>query len=172
LGSAWPNAGGQYYWTAQLAPARYRGLLAYLCGYFGWAGAIFTSVSVALAVAAGIVGMVQYNHPDLVIETWMVFVTSEVLNLVVFFFNVSSKVLPTVGAATLYITLSGFVVTLITVLGCSSGNFNTAEFVFAEFINETGWKNGGIAFIVGLINPSWAFPCLVGNFDRIESLTC
>ncbi|KAK5461301.1 hypothetical protein LTS15_003364 [Exophiala xenobiotica] len=160
LGSAYPNSGGQYYWTSQLAPPRARRLLAYVTGYLSWAGAVFTTVSVCLAVGQGIVGMVQYNHPDLVIERWMVFVTAELVNIAGAFFNLYSKFLPTIATVSLYVTLSGFIVTFITVLASSSSEYNSREFVFAQFINETGWSNNVIAFIVGLINPSWAFPCL------------
>ena len=35
-----------------------------------------------------------------------------------------------------------------------------ARFVFANFVNNTGWSANGIAFIVGLINTNWAFACL------------
>ena len=35
-----------------------------------------------------------------------------------------------------------------------------ASFVFATFINNTGWDQAGIAFIVGLINTNWPFCCL------------
>lgn len=35
-----------------------------------------------------------------------------------------------------------------------------ARFVFATFVNNTGWSSNGIAFIVGLINTNWAFACL------------
>lgn len=35
-----------------------------------------------------------------------------------------------------------------------------AKFVFATFINNTGWAEGGIAFIVGLVNTNWSFACL------------
>ena len=43
---------------------------------------------------------------------------------------------------------------------CIRDRYNDAKFVFATFYNETGWKNSGIAFIVGLINPAWSFSCL------------
>lgn len=36
----------------------------------------------------------------------------------------------------------------------------SARFVFATFINNTGWDNGGIAFIIGLMSTNWAFTCL------------
>lgn len=35
-----------------------------------------------------------------------------------------------------------------------------AQFVFATFINNTGWSSNGIAYIVGLVNTNWAFACL------------
>lgn len=169
LASAWPHPGGQYFWTIQLASPKFRRFLAFCTGYAGWAGALFTTVSVAVAVAAGIVGMVQFLNPDLVIQRWMVFVTSELLNLAIFVFNIYGKILPTIGQVSLWVTLLGFIVTLITVLATSSGHYNTREFVFAEFINNTGWSSNGIAFLVGLINPSWAFPCLVSNAPDIFS---
>jgi choline transport protein len=163
LGSAYPNSGGQYYWTSQLAPRSTRRLLAYVTGYLSWAGAIFTSVSVAIAVGQGIVGMVQYNHPELVIDRWMVFLTAELVNVAAALFNLYSKFLPTIATVSLYVTLSGFIVTFVTVMASSSGKYNSSEFVFAQFVNETGWSNDAVAVIVGLINPSWAFPCLVST---------
>ncbi|KPI42284.1 Choline transport protein [Cyphellophora attinorum] len=160
LGSAYPNSGGQYYWTSQLAPRSTRRLLAYVTGYLSWAGAIFTSVSVAIAVGQGIVGMVQYNHPELVIDRWMVFLTAELVNVAAALFNLYSKFLPTIATVSLYVTLSGFIVTFVTVMASSSGKYNSSDFVFTHFVNETGWSNDAVAVIVGLINPSWAFPCL------------
>lgn len=50
LSSALPSAGGQYYWASELAPKRYANFASYLTGWFSWAGSIFTSASVALAM--------------------------------------------------------------------------------------------------------------------------
>jgi len=36
------------------------------------------------------------------------------------------------------------------VLACASPNYSTAEFVFTDFINETGWPDG-IAWLLGLL---------------------
>ena len=65
LASAFPNAGGQYYWTSELAPREYANFTSYLTGWFAWAGSIFTSASVALAVGSAVVGCWQMSHPDL-----------------------------------------------------------------------------------------------------------
>lgn len=65
LASAYPNAGGQYFWANELAPRRFANFASYLTGWFAWAGSIFTSASVALAVGAAGVGCWQLSHPDL-----------------------------------------------------------------------------------------------------------
>ena len=65
LASAYPNAGGQYFWANELAPPEHANFASYLTGWFAWAGSIFTSASVALGLAAAGVGMWQMGHPDL-----------------------------------------------------------------------------------------------------------
>ena len=65
LASAMPNAGGQYFWANELAPKKYANIASYLTGWFAWAGAMFTSASVALAAGSAIVGSYQLTHPDL-----------------------------------------------------------------------------------------------------------
>ena len=39
LASAFPNAGGQYFWATELASRRYANLASYTTGWFAWAGA-------------------------------------------------------------------------------------------------------------------------------------
>lgn len=65
LASAFPNAGGQYFWANELAPRKYANFASYLTGWFAWAGSIFTSASVALAMGSALVGCYQLSHPDL-----------------------------------------------------------------------------------------------------------
>jgi choline transport protein len=68
LASAYPNAGGQYFWANELAPKRYANFASYLTGWFAWAGSIFTSASVAIAVGSAGVGCWQLSHPELWVE--------------------------------------------------------------------------------------------------------
>lgn len=65
LASAYPNAGGQYFWASELAPKGYSRFASYLTGWFSWAGSIFTSASVAIAVGSAGVGCWQLSHPEL-----------------------------------------------------------------------------------------------------------
>lgn len=162
LASAMPSAGGQYYWTMKLAPKKWAPILSYLCGAFAWAGAVFTSASVTISIATALVGMyvLGTGDPNKTVETWQVFVTYEIVNVLILFFNIWEKPLPAISAASLYTSLASFVIITIVVLAKSSGDFADPLFVFVDFNNGTGWSLSGIAFIVGLINPNWSFSCL------------
>ncbi|CAI4061794.1 Hnm1p SKDI_07G1800 [Saccharomyces kudriavzevii IFO 1802] len=160
LSSAYPHAGGQFWWSLKLAPPKYKRFAAYMCGSFAFAGSVFTSASTTLSVATEVVGMYALMHPEFTPKRWHIFVCFELLHLFLMLFNCYGKSLPIISSSSLYISLFSFFTITITVLACSHGKFNDAKFVFATFYNETGWKNGGIAFIVGLINPAWSFSCL------------
>ncbi|KAL6710877.1 choline transporter [Coniothyrium glycines] len=159
LASAMPNAGGQYFWANELAPRNFTRIASYLTGWLAWWGAMFTSASVALAMGSAMVGCYQLGHPDFTIKTWHVFVAYQVANIFCFIFNCYGKTLPAVAKTTLWTSLVSFAVILITVPTVAPTHQH-AEFVFATFINNTGWQQGGIAFIVGLVNTNWSFACL------------
>ena len=93
------------------------------------------------------------------IQPWHVVVAYQIANLFCYFFNCFGKTLPTVATVTLYTSLISFAVILITVPSVAPTH-KDAKFVFATFINNTGWSENGIAFIVGLVNTNWAFACL------------
>lgn len=160
LSSAIPTAGGQYVWTRVLAPRKYSSFLAYLCGSLAWVGALFTSASMALSLAQTILAFWKLTHPDHDSKPWQFFVLYQIINAFIMIFNCYGKYLPVIANGALYTSLFSYAVILITVLVCARGHYNSAEFVFVEFQNNTGWKSAGIAFIVGLINPNWSFSCL------------
>ena len=77
------------------------------------------------------------------IHPWNVFVGYQVINTFSFIFNCYGKFLPTIGAATLYTSLISFLVILITV-PAKAPTHQQAKFVFANFVNQTGWSQNGI----------------------------
>jgi choline transport protein len=54
----------RYYWAHELAGENWRRQASYVVGWFSWAGSIFCSASVALALAFIVVGLWQLSHPD------------------------------------------------------------------------------------------------------------
>jgi len=89
----------------------------------------------------------------------MVFVAYQLANIFCFFFNCYGKALPTVATVALWTSLISFFVSMVAVPAVAPTH-QQAKFVFATFINNTGWTEGGIAFIVGLVNTNWGFACL------------
>ncbi|KAE8135553.1 amino acid/polyamine transporter I [Aspergillus pseudotamarii] len=159
LASSMPNAGGQYFWANELAPKKYARFASYFTGWFGYAGAIFACASVALSLGSAGVGMWQLGHPEFVPEPWHTVVAYQLINFFCYLFNCWGKTLPAVAKVTLYISLLSFFVILVTVPACAKTHASGA-YVFGHFVNSTGWKSDGMAFIVGLINPNWIFACL------------
>lgn len=159
LASAMPSAGGQYFWAGELAPPRWKRFAGYLTGWFSWAGSIFTSASVALSLALGAVGCYQLSHPDYEPNTYHIFLTYQLTNLVAFVFNTRGAFLPPLAKFTLYFSLLAFVVLIVTIPALTPSH-QPAKFVFATFINNTGYQSNALAFIVGLINANWPFACL------------
>ncbi|KAI5957501.1 hypothetical protein KGF57_003195 [Candida theae] len=157
MASAYPNASGQIYWTMKLAPRKYSRLLAYITGVLSWVGSVFTSASITTTTSIGIVGAYALFRPNFVVHKWHVFVTYQIFNIFVSIFNVYDRPLPAIFMGTLGISLSSFIIIIITVLAMHKGDFQSAKFVFVEFQNQTGWSSSGVAFIVGLINPNWSF---------------
>ncbi|CEL56112.1 Choline transport protein OS=Saccharomyces cerevisiae (strain ATCC 204508 / S288c) GN=HNM1 PE=1 SV=1 [Rhizoctonia solani AG-1 IB] len=159
LASAMPNSGGQYYWAGQIAPKRHAHLLAFLTGALNWAGSIFASSSVTLALSSSLVGLYALGHSEFVISPWMVFVAYQLVNLFSLVFNCIHRLLPILSTASLYVSIIAWLVTTI-VVPAMSDTKQSARFVFATFINQTGWDNNVLAFIVGLVSPSWCFAAL------------
>lgn len=170
LASAMPNAGGQVYWARKLAPDKYAPFASYLTGLFAVAGYIFTSVSVTITIASILVGMYVFNSgdPNMEAKRWQIFVAYEIVNLALIPVNVWEKPLARLSQSFLWVSLLGFFVSIVVVLAVSLPNYNSAHFVFVEFENGTGWSSAGIAFIVGLINPTWAFNGMDGATHLAE----
>ena len=159
LASAMPNSGGQYYWTSELAPKKYARPASYLTGWVAYAGALFTSASVSLSMASAIVGMYQLGHLDFIIHPWHVVLTYQIFNLTAWFFNTYGKALPVISSISFYCSLLSFFIIIIAVPAAATKH-NDAKYIFTTFSNNSGWSEGGIAFILGLINVNWPFACL------------
>lgn len=61
-----------------------------------------------------------------------------------------SKALPHINKVALGWSLVGFLVISITVLACAAPDYASAEYVFTNFTNTTGWPNG-VAWLLGLL---------------------
>jgi choline transport protein len=96
-------------------------------------------------------GVILLFHPDLTLKPYQVWLIYVAWTLIAFCINAfANRLLPYFNRGAFIWSIGGFAIVCITVLACASPNYASAEFVFTDFINETGWPDG-IAWLLGLL---------------------
>ncbi|QLG72276.1 hypothetical protein HG535_0C06310 [Zygotorulaspora mrakii] len=129
-------------------------------GLINYFGSIFTTSSICSSLGYSVLGAYSLYHVDYEPKNWHVFVIYEVFNIIMCVMNSWGKILPFISQAGLYCSLLTYCLTFIITLACRSSQsqpWPAAESIFKDFNNTTGWSSSGISFIVGLVNPLWAF---------------
>lgn len=128
---------------------------------------IFTTASTNLIYAQTLAALVALYHDNFSLQTWQTFLIYQGLNLitagVVMFGN---KIIPALNRFSLFYLQIGWLVVLVTVVACAP-SYQSSEFVFRTWINNTGWNNQAICFITGLVNPLYS----LGGLDGITHIT-
>ncbi|RAH71859.1 amino acid transporter [Aspergillus aculeatinus CBS 121060] len=148
--SAYPTAGGQYHWVAVSWP-NWVPILSWVTGWVnvaGWVALVATNALLSCQLIAGIVSSV---HPDFAWQRWQYFLMYIAYTMLAFVVNgFMNSVLPIIYRGAFTWSIGGFVLVSITVLACASPDYNSASFVFTNFINQTGWPDG-VAWLLGLL---------------------
>ncbi|KAJ5141720.1 hypothetical protein N7526_002715 [Penicillium atrosanguineum] len=149
--SAYPTAGGQYHWVAVIAWPKWVPILSWITGWINVAGWVALVATNSLLSSQLIVGIISAMHPSYDPQRWQQFLIYVGLTLGAFCINAfGNAILPTIYRGAFAWSIGGFAVVCITVLACASPDYNTAKFVFANFINTTGWPDG-VAWLLGLL---------------------
>ncbi|KAF2014067.1 amino acid transporter [Aaosphaeria arxii CBS 175.79] len=149
--SAYPTAGGQYHWVAMIAPPSLKRGLSWVTGWinlFGWMALVATNSSLSSTL---VINLISLMHADYVSQRWHLFLIYMGITLFAFCVNAFMlPLLPRLNSFALLWSISGFLIISITLLACATPNYATPEYVFATFINTTGWPDG-IAWLLGLL---------------------
>jgi amino acid permease (GABA permease) len=149
--SAYPTAGGQYYWVAAVAWENWAPVLAWTTGWINVSGWVALVASGGLLGSQLCLGLMSFYDPDFETAPWIQFLIYFGYTLVAFLLNsIWNARLPHVNKAAIIWSILGFVVISVAILSCARPNFTTARFIFTDFVNETGWPNG-IAWLLGLL---------------------
>ncbi|PLB41056.1 amino acid permease [Aspergillus candidus] len=167
--SAYPTAGGQYHWVAVSWP-EWVPILSWVTGWVnvaGWVALVATNCLLSAQLIAGIVSSV---YPGFVWQRWQQFLIYVGYTLLAFVINAfMNSILPIIYRGALTWSLGGFVLVSITLLACASPDYNSAYFVFCEFVNNTGWPDG-VAWMLGLLQGGLgvtAFDAVVHMIEEI-----
>ncbi|VUC30467.1 unnamed protein product [Clonostachys rosea] len=136
-----PTAGGQHHYVAELAPPKYRRVLSWYTGWvtiFGW---IFCATAGIFATAMQIQSWAILFSESYAYERWH---TSLIKRLHYMMF------------AAMFCHVVGYFATAIYLLVHVNPK-NTAEYVFADYTNLSGWESPGIAWSIGLMSSAIGF---------------
>ncbi|KII95549.1 hypothetical protein PLICRDRAFT_170188 [Plicaturopsis crispa FD-325 SS-3] len=166
----YPTSGGQYHWSAILAPADWAPAISWTTGWFavaGWWALVATTGSLAGQLITGVIALM---HEAYVLERWHIFLIYITFIIGACLLNIFGvRLLPMINRAAITWSLAGAALICIVCLACASPNYQSGKFVFGTFINETGW-NDGAAWILGLLQSSFGLTAYDAVSHMVEEM--
>ncbi|KAM0228544.1 hypothetical protein ACHAPO_010621 [Fusarium lateritium] len=173
LSSVYPTAGGPYHWTSILAPVKANRILvnSYTCAFFNFFGWISITAGVVIQPGQFIEAMRIFFNPDLVPSTWEYFLFYQAVNVLALVHNIFlQRRIHWVHDVGFVFSLASFFVIIVTCLSRTS-SYQSSDFVWKTFINNTGWKSDAVVFLTGVANPNFMFAGIDGAVHLAEEVT-
>ncbi|KAJ5748225.1 uncharacterized protein N7511_009921 [Penicillium nucicola] len=151
LAAVFPHSSGQVYWTSQLAPQRYAHGLSYLVGWLTAAGYFFWTAATFLITSELIFALVQICHSHFTPLAWHYYICYFAVGLWALLPNtVLFKWYPLfLQGLVVYINLGSLFILILLLVRSSPKQ--TSEYVFKDFVNQTGWSSNVVVFFIGLL---------------------
>ncbi|KAF2155681.1 amino acid transporter [Myriangium duriaei CBS 260.36] len=152
MASITPSAGAQYHWTSEYAPHRCHKYLSFAVGWLSTVGWIACMVLVSYVCAQQLQSLIWLYHPGYVAHAWHDSLLTISFNLIAVAFNILLvRKLALIEGLVLILYIAGFffVIVVLWVMG----ERTTAEAVFTEFENDSGWASMVLACLVNVSGP-------------------
>ncbi|EWY81964.1 hypothetical protein FOYG_16169 [Fusarium oxysporum NRRL 32931] len=168
LASVYPTAGGPYHWTSILAPEKYNRVMSYTCAalnIFGW-----LSISSGIVIQPGqfIQAIRRFFNPDFDPPAWQFFLIFQATNIFFLAHNIllqrRTSWIHDIGFA---LSITSFIVIVVVCLS-RTPSFSSSQFVWANFVNNTGWDSSVVVFLSGIANPNFMFAGIDGAVHLAE----
>ncbi|KAK8006671.1 hypothetical protein PG991_012968 [Apiospora marii] len=145
-----PISGGQYFWTAILAPRRYKRFCGYLIGWLTSLAWIATLAIGSILVGRMVQALIILNYPDYQSQKYHgAFLSWAVIVVCIFVNTVVAGILPFLEGSILIVHIMGFIAIMVTLVYLSP--HTSAEHVFLRSLNEGYWPTQGLSYCVGFI---------------------
>lgn len=160
LASAYPHAGGQYFWVAQLASEKYRRFASYMTAIISWAGVVSIGASACSGVAINLFQLVSIQYSDFEYQQWMGFLVFLLANWTAASMVLYERIIPALSNFFLFVSVAIILAIFVCLLAPDTGKA-PASLVFGGegYFNISGWPDG-IAFLIGISGVNWGFSCL------------
>ncbi|KAG2123138.1 amino acid transporter [Suillus cothurnatus] len=136
--SAYPTMGGLYFWVCKMKPDV--PILGFFTGWLYSMAMVFTGISANLSAALYLSSMAEKSPA----VAWAVNIFSGIVN------TIGTKAIGHMSTLFVWWTLGG-TVTLVTTLLVKAPVMNSADFVFTNVQNFTGWQSQGFVVLLGFL---------------------
>ncbi|KAL4790584.1 amino acid/polyamine transporter I [Aspergillus venezuelensis] len=152
LASMYPTAGGQYHFTAKLAPEKLRNTLSWAVGWIGTFGWIAFAASAPFLAATMIQGLIVLHDEMHGIVRWQGTLIYWALTALGTAINIwGTRSFSVIEAISLIIHIGAFIGNFVAMWVCVPAK-HSAEFVFTKFLNNSGWSSSGVAWSIGMLS--------------------
>ncbi|KAH6967948.1 amino acid/polyamine transporter I [Ilyonectria sp. MPI-CAGE-AT-0026] len=166
-----PTAGGQYHYVSELAPLKYRRVFAWFAGWITMIGWITCAAAGIFATAMQIQSWAILFSPSYGYERWH---TSLIVIGLTGFYTIFAiyeiKRLHYLIFVGMFAHVLGYFATSIYLLVHVNPK-NTAQYVFTDFTNLSGWESPGIAWSIGLMTSAVGFVGWDSSTHMAEEMT-
>ncbi|KAH0361731.1 amino acid transporter, partial [Aureobasidium melanogenum] len=171
LASVYPSAGGQYHWTAIVAPRSWSRGLSYTCGMINIFSWISISAGVAVIAPQALVALVIHHDPSFSLKAWHVFLIYQAVNLLCLLHNIYT-IRRTMWTFNCFFALSLVAFLAATIISLvRAPTYQSTESVWVTFVDGSGWSNRGVIFFIGLLTPGYMYGGLDGAIHLAEEAT-
>ncbi|KAI4244147.1 MAG: hypothetical protein L6R40_003131 [Gallowayella cf. fulva] len=169
VASAFPSAGGQYHFTYILAPTKHKKFAAFVVGWMTLLGWWVVTCSGVSLCAVSVAGLIQFWHNDFAAAPWQIYL----IYLVTIFITsaplfLSPKSVPKITQATLFLSVSGFIVIFCMLLGLKKQT-QPGSFLTQSGLGTSGWSTG-TAWVMGIGNALYAYGGTDGAIHIAEEI--
>ena len=155
IASAYPTAGGLYYWSAKLAKNQ-PGAWSWFTGWFNLLGQVAITAGIDFGFAtffAFFLNMVA-NYPTS--EGWVLVIYAGILIIHGLLNTFGVTVVSLLSDVSVWWHIIGVIIIAIS-LAFLPAHHASASFVFTKFINNTAWHNSLYVFMLGLLMAQYTF---------------
>ncbi|KAF2815115.1 putative choline and nitrogen mustard permease [Mytilinidion resinicola] len=151
IAAVYPHSSGQIYWTSVMAPKKYARGLSYLAAWIASAAYFFLTAATCLLASQLIWALVAVVKTTFIIQPWEYYVLYIAAAAVTFALNAPLFTLYPYMLKSMVIFINTGALFVLIVLLVRTHPKQSASFVFADFVNMTGWKPDGVVFFLGLL---------------------
>ncbi|CAF0929141.1 unnamed protein product [Adineta steineri] len=158
--SAYPTAGGLYFWAAHLVPTQYKPMVSWFTGWFNLMGQFTAVASVDFGLAMLVGSVISVGVGNWSPQPWHIVLIH--LGLIIshgICNSLGPRVLLWITYVSTWWQLFAPIIIAIALLAVGKGEHHTGGFVFTTFVNRTGWTSSIYVVLIGLLQAQY---CLAG----------